>query len=152
MEIDDIWKYEISSYLDYETRNNLNRVLPLTGRSTKKIPLSLLKAHAAKACYPMVEKHLFACRDFLNESQCQEANARQVIILFEKFLEPQILPIFYLKKLRDGTLAKCKEFYNFTFIPEDLKDQLNTIIDKLRNEISKFDPNEDIIGVKALVF
>jgi hypothetical protein len=152
MEIDDVWKYEISSYLDYETRNNLNRVLPFEARLTKKIPLNLLKSHAAKACYPMVEKHLYACRDFLNESQCQEANARQVIILFEKFLEPTILPIFYLKKLRDGTLDKCKQFYNFTFIPEDLKDALNTIIDKLRNEISKFDQDEDINSLKVLEF
>jgi hypothetical protein len=149
MEIDDIWKYEISPYLDYETRNNLNRVLPLSGRSTKKIPQKLLKGHAAKACYSIVSKYVFACGDFLYNSDSEEEKAQQVIILFEKFLEPQILPIFYLEQMKKKALNKCNEFYNLEIISENLKNQMNIVIDKLRIELSKF--NDDV-AAKALVF
>lgn len=149
MEVDDLWKYEISPYLDYETRINLNRVLPFEGRGFKKIPQKLLKGHAAKACYSTVSKYVFACSDFLYNSESEEEKAEQIIILFNKFLEPQILPIFYLEQMREKALDKCNEFYNLEIISEDLKNQMNIIIDKLRIELSKF--NDNVIS-KALVF
>lgn len=149
MEIDDLWKYEISTYLDYETRINLNRVLPFEGRGFKKIPQKLLKGHASKACYSIVSKYVFACSDFLYNSESEEEKAEQIIILFNKFLEPQILPIFHLEQMREKALEKCKEFYNLEIISKNLKNQMNIIIDKLRTELSKFNDN---VAAKVLVF
>ena len=131
MEIsEDLWKYEIYPYLDYETRINLNRCLHPLSRGKKSFTKLQIKQHAVKSVTEALRTRTNKINNIISTSD----KVREIKKLFTLLGTPRFQEVFHMETLRSVTMNKCSDFYNYS--PE-----LDEIIDELRLIISTYSGN-----------
>lgn len=129
----DIWKYEIYTYLDYESRYNLNCILKPEARGSKKI--KDINQHAIECVYNSIKSRL----DIIVNTPFEfMSNYLRVKGLYTLLLNPLFQPVFNLKKFREQTIAKCSEMKDSKYLDENTRTEFNELLDKLMIVVKKF--------------
>jgi hypothetical protein len=131
---DDIWKHEIYTFLDYDSRINLNQVLPSAARGSKKLSKNVLKRHAASMCTLDITKKIIK----LNKLEGGWIKTILVIDFFTFMRNPIFQQAFYLKDFRTQFLKKCRDFHNCKEVDIHHEKLLNQQIFKARKIIKHY--------------
>ena len=131
MEIpEDILRREIYLYLDYETRINLNRCLHPLSRGKKSFTKLQIKQHAIQSVASSLRTRTNKINNIISTSD----KVREIKKLFRLLTIPRFQEVFHMETLRNVTMNKCSDFYNYS--PE-----LDEIIDDLRLIIRSYSGN-----------
>lgn len=105
---DDIWKHEIYTLLDYDSRINLNQILPSAARGSKKLSKVSMKRHATSMCVADITRRVIR----LNNLEAGWNKTVWIIDFFTFIRKPLFQHVFYFKDFRRQFLRKCREFKN----------------------------------------
>jgi len=124
----EIWKYEIYTYLDYNSKINLNRVLKHELRGKTKMKKQDIISHIALCIAPIIKNNLLE----ISTQFPLFSKFKGIKALFEKLQNPFIQQIFNFKKFKETALIKCSEFYDSNLLIDEDKKELNLLIDNVR--------------------
>jgi hypothetical protein len=142
---EDIWKYEIYSYLDYDSRIRLNQILSPTSRGYKKISKIKFKKHAASTSAKDIIRRLSQINNL------DPGWPKTILILdFFKFIrKPLFQHVFNITSFRNNFLVKCMNLYNCKLIYRKEAEALNEEIMKAREIVGNY--NENFIKCKEFL-
>jgi hypothetical protein len=122
--VGDVWEYRIYPYLDYESRIHLNKVLKPHLRGKKKFTKLQIKQHAIQS----VARSLTTRITIINNIISTEEKIREIKKLFTLLCRPRFQEVFYMENIRNVTLSKCSDFYNYSSELDEIIDELALII------------------------
>lgn len=134
---EDIWKHEIYSYLDYESRIKLNQVLPPSFRGYKRISSKVVKNHASSTSATAIIRRLSK----INNLDLGWPKTILIIHFFKFLRKPLFQHIFNNKNFRENFLKKCCDFHSCKLIYRREEEELNDQIMKVREIIAKYNEN-----------
>lgn len=136
---EDIWKHEIYPLLDYDSRINLNQILPPAARGSKKLCKLSLKRHAASMCTADITRRIIK----LNNLEAGWTKTVWIIDFFTFIRKPLFQHVFIFKDIRRQFLRKCREFKNCKEIDVQHEKLLNQQIFKARQIIGNYKEDLD---------
>lgn len=142
---EDVWKHEIYPLLDYDSRINLNQILPPAARGSKKLCKLSVKRHAASMCVVDITRKIIR----LNNLESGWTKTVWIIDFFTFMRKPLFQQLFNFKDFRRQFLRKCREFKNCKEIDIQHEKLLNQQIFKLRQIIGNY--KEDFTKGKQFI-
>jgi hypothetical protein len=144
---EDVWKYKIYPLLDYDSRINLNQILPPAARGSKKLSKLSLKQHATSSCALDITNKLVQ----INKLEASWIKTVLIIDLFTFLRKPLFQHVFNFKQIRRQFLKKCREFKNCKELDIQHEKLLNQQIFMakhiIRNYKENFTNHKQIINV-----
>jgi hypothetical protein len=131
---DDVWKYEIYPLLDYNSKINLNQILPPAARGSKKLCKNALKRHAASMSVADITRRI----TYLNNLEFGWKKTILIIDFFTFMRKPLFQHVFNFKDFRIQFLQKCRDFRNCKEIDIQHEKLLNRQIYMLRKIIRSY--------------
>jgi hypothetical protein len=131
---EDIWKYEIYPFLDYDSRINLNQILPPTARGSKKLSKNALKQHGSSMTTRDITRRVIK----LNNLEFGWIKTVWIIDFFTFIRKPLFQHVFHFIDFRKQFLKKCREFHNCAEIDIQHQKLLNQQIFKARKIVRTY--------------
>jgi len=122
---DDIWKHKIYQYLDYDSRINLNRVMPPQIRGKKRFTKIQIQKHASFAAAQTLAKIITRINLIQYNNRYKYTQIKKV---FRLMTNPLFQQVFHIIDIREIVSIKCWELSQ-----EDTnhdKDRLNELLQK----------------------
>lgn len=129
----ELWKYEIYPLLDYESRINLNLVLPPEARGRKRFNKRQIHCHGIYCIYTRLEETLTKLHELQNFAQ----RVKTIVKLFRLILNPFFQPILYSKTFRKVLVEKCDEFYGSPLISHKERKVMNRLCNKTKKVVTR---------------
>jgi hypothetical protein len=147
----ELWKYEIYPLLDYDSRINLNLVLPPEARGRKKFKKLQIHSHGIYCIY----SHLTETLDKLHDLDDITQRVNMIMKLFRLLLSPFFKPILNSKTFRTVVVEKCNEFYGSHLLTHKERKVMNSLCNKIKKVVTKIENSnstEKLFSLKISVY